>query len=154
MVFAKPRLKHQPSQLFVLSGRKDGAVVKHMSFQTFTLTVTSSKEPLRMTMVNPNSNSSCIQPPSRRGKFKTHASNFRLNSLPSILSSNTHQLVLIMNQVWMDPPAAPSSLHPMVNDLNLKAQSPNGKNIYPNSLNEEDSINNVEVIHGESSQFC
>lgn len=52
LVFTKPRSKHQPSRLFVLSGRKDGAVLKHMSFQTLTLTVTSSKEPLRMTMVN------------------------------------------------------------------------------------------------------
>lgn len=50
----------------------------------------------------------------------------------------------------MDPPAAPSSLHPMVNDLNLKAQSPNGEIVHPNGLNEEDLVNNVEVIHGES----
>ncbi|KAG0566292.1 hypothetical protein KC19_7G052600 [Ceratodon purpureus] len=47
----------------------------------------------------------------------------------------------------MDPPAAPSSLHPMVNDLNLKLQSPDNKTVYPNGMNKEDSINNVEVIH-------
>lgn len=50
----------------------------------------------------------------------------------------------------MDPPAAPSSLHPMVNDLNLKAQGPDNKTFHPNGLDKEDSINNVEVIHGKS----
>jgi hypothetical protein len=50
----------------------------------------------------------------------------------------------------MDPPAAPSSLHPMVNDLNLKLQGPNNKIIYPNGMKKEDSINNVEVIHGKT----
>lgn len=99
LVFAEPRSKHQPSNLIVLSGQRDGAVAKHKSLQRVTLRVTSSKEPLRLTMV------------------------------------------------WMDPPAAPSSLHPMVNDLNLKLQGPNNKTIYPNGMNKEDSINNVEVIH-------
>ena len=54
----------------------------------------------------------------------------------------------------MDPPAAPSSLHPMVNDLNLKLQDPNNKTIYPNGIDKEDSINNVEVIHGKLATTC
>lgn len=62
-------------------------------------------------------------------------------------------IIGLNHQVWMDPPAAPNSLHPMVNDLNLKALSPNKKTIYPNGLNEEDSINNVEVIHGEFQSY-
>lgn len=51
----------------------------------------------------------------------------------------------------MDPPAAPSSLHPMVNDLNLKLQGSDNKTIFPNGMNKKDSINNVEVIHGKSA---
>jgi hypothetical protein len=52
LVFADPRSKHQPSNLIVLSGQRDGAVAKHKSLQRVTLRVTSSKEPLRLTMVS------------------------------------------------------------------------------------------------------
>lgn len=52
LVFAEPHSKHQPSNLIVLSGRRDGAVAKHKSLQTLTLRVTSSKEPLRVTLVS------------------------------------------------------------------------------------------------------
>lgn len=50
----------------------------------------------------------------------------------------------------MDPPAAPSSLHPMINDLNLKVQDPSNNTVYPNSRDDFESVNNVEVIHGEN----
>jgi hypothetical protein len=50
----------------------------------------------------------------------------------------------------MDPPAAPNSLHPIVNDLNLLVIDPFNMSIYPNGLNQADNINNVEVVHGIS----
>ena len=50
----------------------------------------------------------------------------------------------------MDPPAAPSSLHPMINDLNLKVQDPSNNTVYPNSRDDFESVNNVEVIHGDN----
>jgi len=51
----------------------------------------------------------------------------------------------------MDPPAAPNSLHPIVNDLNLLVIDPFNMSIYPNGLNQADNINNVEVVHGTQS---
>ena len=39
----------------------------------------------------------------------------------------------------------------MLNDLNLLVYDPYNNTIYPNSLNEADSINNVEVAHGDTT---
>ena len=51
LVFAKSISKQQPMRLYILSGRRDGAVLKHRALNTVTLNVLSSKEPLRITMV-------------------------------------------------------------------------------------------------------
>lgn len=51
LVFAKSNSKRQPMRLYVLSGRRHGAVLKHRGSNIAILNVLSSKEPLRITMV-------------------------------------------------------------------------------------------------------
>lgn len=51
LVFAKLNAKQQSSQLFVLSGRQDDAVISQYGVHTLTLSVLKSKKPFRVTMV-------------------------------------------------------------------------------------------------------
>lgn len=51
LVFAKPNSKQHSSQLFVLSGRQDDAVITQYGVHTLTLSVLKSKKPFRVTMV-------------------------------------------------------------------------------------------------------